>query len=78
MKRRLGFEGCLTINSIERKGGLALLWRYDSEIVIENYSHRHISARVEDPKNNTTWLFIGLYGELETCKRRITWDMLQE
>lgn len=32
---------------------------------------------MEDSRNNTEWLFIDLYGELEAGKHHITWELLQ-
>lgn len=39
--------GCVGINPISRKGGLALLWRKLDDLEIFNYSHNHISAWVK-------------------------------
>lgn len=33
---------------------------------------------VEDSRNNTYWLFIGLYEESETGKHYTTWNLLQD
>lgn len=49
IKRRIGFEGCIAINSLGSRGGLALLWRSRDQVNIENYSQHHISAWVTDP-----------------------------
>lgn len=77
MKRRLGFEGCFTINSLGRRGGLALLWKNESKVEIESFSQRHISAKVTDPMINSQWLFTRVYWESETGKHHITWDLIQ-
>lgn len=50
VKRRLGYEGRLTVNSLGRKGGLAKPWRKESTVEIVSYSQRHIAAWVEDAK----------------------------
>lgn len=46
VKRRLGFLGCVGVNPIGRKGGLALLWRNQNEVEILNFSQNHTSAWV--------------------------------
>lgn len=74
VKRRLGFEGCLAVNSLGRKGGLALIWKNDSEVKFESYSQTHL-AWVEDTSLNTTWLFTGIWGEPEASKRHFTWNL---
>lgn len=56
-------------------------WLYYEKMIkklkIVSFSHRHILARVMDPRINTTWLFIGVYGKSEIGKNHITWDLLQ-
>uniref|UniRef100_A0A803NGH4 CCHC-type domain-containing protein n=1 Tax=Cannabis sativa TaxID=3483 RepID=A0A803NGH4_CANSA len=49
LKLRLGFEGCYSVDSIGRKGGLALLWRVSAEAHFLNYSQHHISIEVRIP-----------------------------
>lgn len=78
VKRRLRFDGCFIVNILGRKGGLALLWKFKSEVEIKSFSQRHISAMVEDSRNNTSWLFTGLYDEFETGKHYTTWNLLQD
>lgn len=69
VKRRIGFKGCITINSLGSRGGLALLWKSGDQVNIENYSQHHISAWVTDPTIGSKWLFSSFYGELETSRR---------
>lgn len=38
VKRRLGFTACVGINPIDRKGGLAQLWRNLEDLEILNFS----------------------------------------
>lgn len=68
VKRRLGYEDCLTVNLLGRKGELAMLWRKESMVEIVSYSHRHIAVWVEDAKYDQKWLFIGLHGEPNMSK----------
>lgn len=44
IKRKLGFLGCVGVNPIDRKGGIALLWRNPDDLEILNFSQKHISA----------------------------------
>lgn len=44
VRRHLGFDGSFTIDLVGRSGGMALLWKYDIDLVIYNYSLRHISG----------------------------------
>lgn len=38
VKRRLGFKGCLGVNLISRRGGLALFWRHTNDVELLNFS----------------------------------------
>lgn len=39
MKRRIDYEGCITINALGSRGGLAFLQRREGMAKIFNYSH---------------------------------------
>lgn len=66
VRLRLGFMGCLGVNVVGRKGGLALMWRNAEDAEILSYSQHHISARIEDTMENCSWVLTGFYGEPET------------
>jgi exonuclease III len=46
VRSQLGFEHMLVVDSVGKNGGLALLWMTESEVEIQNYSRRHINAKV--------------------------------
>lgn len=48
----------------DRNGGLALLWRQEINISIQNYSNRHINDTVKEEKKDKQWQIIGFYGHL--------------
>lgn len=48
IKRKIGFYGCLDVNSLGRSEGLAMLWKKEEMVEIYNYSQCHISAWVEE------------------------------
>jgi hypothetical protein len=45
----LGFQNLFAVDSIGRSGGLALLWKEEAGLEIQNYSYRHIQAAVKIP-----------------------------
>jgi hypothetical protein len=47
IKVKLGFVSLLAVDPVGRSGGVALLWKEENEIKIQNYSRRHISAIVK-------------------------------
>ncbi|XVF40027.1 hypothetical protein PTKIN_Ptkin01aG0079500 [Pterospermum kingtungense] len=57
LRVRWGFDSCLTVESVGRAGGVALLWNDEVDVRIMSYSLHHIDARVESPKNRKVWWF---------------------
>jgi ribonuclease HI len=75
IKQKTGFKNMLVVDCIGRSGGLALLWKEESGVEIQNYSLRHINAMVT-PENLTPWVFTGFYGHPESHKRCEAWNLL--
>ncbi|XP_041016205.1 uncharacterized protein LOC121258730 [Juglans microcarpa x Juglans regia] len=70
-------EGCLAINPLGRKGGLALFWEMKDDVVIKSYSQWHINAFVKGGGDGS-WLFIGFYGHPDASKRWQLWELLKQ
>lgn len=60
-----------------RSGGLALLWKNDSLVEIQNYNRRHINAIVRNAENAPCRNFTWFYGNLEAGKRHESWSLLR-
>jgi hypothetical protein len=65
---KLGFTRAFMVDLVGRNGGLALLWKDDSEVEIQNFSRRHINAIVTQ-EGLEQWKLIGFYGHPEWAKR---------
>jgi len=76
IKRKMGFEGCFTVEPVGKSGGLALLWKEVKEVEILNYSQRHISAKISGDGPELPWFFTGFYGHPERHKREASWQIL--
>nr|POE70917.1 hypothetical protein CFP56_77076 [Quercus suber] len=63
----LKFDGCFTVPSNGRGGGLALLWKEEDVVWVDSFSHYHIDAVVQEGVN--AWRLIGFYGESEMSRR---------
>lgn len=46
---KFGFAGAFSVESVGRSRGLALLWKKEGELEIQNFSRRHINAIVVKP-----------------------------
>lgn len=57
------YVGKLIVDLIGAKGGLALLWSTDIDIMVISYSFHHISVSVRYPFEHFTWSLVGFYGE---------------
>lgn len=76
VKQKLGFNNMLVVDSVGRSGGLALLWSDEKGVEIQNYSHRHIHAKVNQP-GTTRWFFTRFYRHPKAQKRCKAWDLLR-
>jgi hypothetical protein len=72
---KLGFTGAFTVDPVGRSGGLALLWKEEQEVEIQNFSRRHINAIIME-EGVQPWKLTGFYGHPEWAKRHEAWDLL--
>jgi exonuclease III len=73
----LGFENMFVVDSVGKSGGLALLWTVDVGVEIQNYSRRHINAKVCSSPNKPIWKLTGFYGHPDPSKRTEAWSLLR-
>lgn len=71
-------EGCLVMDSIRRKGGLVLFWKYENAVEVINYSNQHVSVLVKREMEGKDWHFTGFYGQPKTGKIGLSWDLLRQ
>lgn len=57
---KLNFDSCFSIDKVRSKGGIALLWNFNTHVRIQSYSQHHIDTIVQG--SNLTWRFTGVYG----------------
>uniref|UniRef100_A0A2N9FNQ8 Reverse transcriptase domain-containing protein n=1 Tax=Fagus sylvatica TaxID=28930 RepID=A0A2N9FNQ8_FAGSY len=73
---KLGYDNVFSVPSLGRSGGLALLWKNEAEIIIQNYSQHHIDAHV-DSQQTKCWRLTGFYGRPEQHRRKESWALLK-
>ena len=76
LRIKLGYDHMFVVDSVGRSGGLILLWNSYVDVVIQNYSHRHINAIVTNGGTGIKWKFTGFYGHPDTAKRKEAWNLL--
>jgi hypothetical protein len=74
---KLGFARMFVLDPVGRNGGLALLWKEENELEIQNYSRRHINAIVMKSKEGIPWKLIGFYGNPNNVLRNESWSLLR-
>jgi hypothetical protein len=77
LKMKLGMENMFVVDSVGRSGGLALLWKEDFNLSIQNFSRRHINAVVNTGAGELEWKLTCIYGNPETANRKETWALLR-
>jgi hypothetical protein len=74
---RTGFDYMFVVDNMGRSGGLALMWRFELSVEIQNYSRRHINATVQMAVNGQKWKLTGFYGHPDASKRIEAWNLLR-
>ncbi|KAL0358468.1 UNVERIFIED_CONTAM: hypothetical protein Sangu_0696200 [Sesamum angustifolium] len=76
VKKFLNMHG-LAVDSIGKGGGLALLWDKEVFVDLVSFSRYHMDARVQLREGEDYWRFTGFYGEPDSSKRAVSWDLLK-
>ena len=78
IKRKLERQQGLVVPSVQRGGGLALLWKSSLKVDVQTYSPHHIDTIVIEEQENKRWRFTGFYGHPEISKREDLWKLLEQ
>ena len=68
LRDKMRFGGTFSVSKITRGWGLALFWKKDVDLLVENFSQNYIDATINKGKEDS-WRFIGflwLLGKLES------------
>ena len=76
IRTKVGFDYAFTVPSVGRSGGLALLWKQEVDVRIQNFSQHHIDAHI-DPNQLQCWRLTGFYGCPEQHRRKESWALLK-
>ncbi|XP_059446325.1 uncharacterized protein LOC132177864 [Corylus avellana] len=77
LKFQLGFGSVFVVDCVGKSGGLALFWKDDGVVEIQNYSRRHINATIRSEYGAQPWTLTGFYGNPDVSKRKESWNLLQ-
>nr|XP_027088506.1 uncharacterized protein LOC113709853 [Coffea arabica] len=76
--RSLRFDNSAVVEAMHKAGGMALLWKEDTQVVAVYQTAFTIEAKIEDMKLNCTWWFIGVYASCDAQIRKNQWEVLKE
>jgi exonuclease III len=74
---KIGFRNMFVVDCVGRSGGLALFWKDEVGLEIQNYSRRHINAIVRSQRRSGCWKLTGFYGHPESHRRHEAWALLR-
>lgn len=76
LRQQLNFSYGVGVDCVGRKGGYAIFWKDDRQVVLKSYSPGHVDTFVTDPNDNT-WRFTGFYGNPVRNQRHLSWDLIR-
>jgi hypothetical protein len=77
VRMKLGYDGLFTVDSLGRSGGLALFWKENQGVEIQNFSRRHINALIKHAEDDRQWKLSCFYGHPDPSKRHDSWFLLE-
>lgn len=76
IRRKCKMEGCFVVDSVGRKGGLAILWKDSFDVQVQSYSQNHIDTIIKRGGLDKI-RFTGFYGHSEPNLCHLSWDCLR-
>lgn len=73
---KIKFVNGLIVSSENSGGGLAMLWKREVDLEIMGYSKTFIDAIITEQVSSLRWRITGFYEQLETHKRKESWEEL--
>ena len=77
LTRVLNCNGNVTVEAMNKAGGMALLWSQDTNILEMYKSAFTIEAKLEDPDTQVSWWFSGIYASCDHMSRKEQWRVLR-
>nr|XP_023911327.1 uncharacterized protein LOC112022938 [Quercus suber] len=77
IQAKLNYTQGIVVPSDGRSGGLALLWKEGVDVRFKSCSNAHIDVVVRESPSSPVWRATGFYGQPESEKRYISWQLLE-
>ena len=76
--RRLRLDNNVSVEAMNRAGGMALLWTKDTQIVEVATTAFTIEAKIEGNESQAAWWLIGVYASCDQRIRKEQWRVLTD
>ena len=77
VKEKVWLSCGMAVDSIDRRGGLALLWKDDTQVTLSSYNDRMIDVKMNERDDRPSWWFTGFYGHPFVADRSVSWQLLK-
>lgn len=77
IRGKVGFQNCFSIRSMDKRGGLAMMWSDGTEFEIVNYYNYHIHAKIKGNPTDLGWFLTRFY-RIPKAKKRMDFRNLLE
>ncbi|OMO59710.1 reverse transcriptase [Corchorus capsularis] len=78
IRRRCKMHACFGVSATGRSGGLAMFWDDSVDLQLISFSQHHIDMWVDENQRLAKWRLTGFYGEADTGRRHLSWDLLRQ
>ncbi|XP_071933724.1 uncharacterized protein [Coffea arabica] len=77
IRRQLRFEQCEVVESMNKAGGMMVMWNYEVTVVEIKTTAFTMELHIMDTDKNEDWWFIGIYASIDDQIRRKQWEAVQ-
>lgn len=77
IQTKLKYTQGIAVPSDRQSGDLAMIWKEGTDVIFKSFSNSHIDVIVCEDLTSSPWRVTGFYGQPETEKRVILWQLLE-
>ena len=77
IQNKLDYTQGITVPSDSKSGGLTMLWGEGTDVRFKSCSNSYIGVEVYGNPSSSPWHATGFYGQPDSKKRSISWELLE-
>ena len=78
IRRQLRFDQCEVVESMNKAGGMMVLWNYEVIVMDIKTTAFTMEFQIKDTEKNEDWWFMGIYASTDNQIRRKQWEVVQQ